>query len=276
MMKAKEFYLNNKGKIFLDPYNHSAEYYKPIGYNLSADFLICEIYIINNNSLIPLIDNTTNTSSIKEKYDISSRDVFIEEESKNLNSVIKEIEDCQFLTQLIHSPIDNNWYISFFQMFYKLSIETRKSHELNLTPYIKFKEDCGVKFSVIIDQDKNQKDTSMFYLYLNLDGEQTFGIFDVNDTLKILLDILSYKDYSELVALSQILKAKDKYIFDQFIKDEKNLPLIKESLAYYSIGLNENKMTETDNYKKINNLFLQLNEVIYLNEKGEIKFKKEI
>lgn len=35
-------------------------------------------------------------------------------------------------------------------------------------------------------------------------------------------------------------------------------------------------MTETDNYKKINNLFLQLNEVIYLNEKGEIKFKKEI
>lgn len=69
MMKAKEFYLNNKGKIFLDPYNHSAEYYKPIGYNLSADFLICEVYIINNNSLIPLIDNTTNTSSIKEKYD---------------------------------------------------------------------------------------------------------------------------------------------------------------------------------------------------------------
>ena len=276
MMKAKEFYLNNKGKIFLDPYYHSAEYYKPIGYNLSADFLICEVYIINNNSLIPLIDNITNTSSIKEKYDISSGDVFIEEESQNLNSVIKEIDDCQFLTQLINSPIDNNWYVSFFQMFYKLSIETRKSHELNLTPYIKFKEDCGVKFSVIIDQDKNQKDTSMFYLYLNLDGEQTFGIFDVNDTLKILLDILSYKDYSELVALSQILKAKDKYIFDQFVKDEKNFPLIKESLAYYSIGLNENKMTETDNYKKINNLFLQLNEIIYLNEKGEIKFKKEI
>lgn len=278
MMDAKEFYEKNKEKRFYSITSPYKDIFIPIGYNLIEDYLIYKsIDYIGN-----LKEEVIEEEKIKFYEFFKNSNIFIEEIYKDFDNQAYYLTSSYYkeeFVELFKLPINDCWYGSFYEVFNSLSVRTRNSKEFNLTPFISFKEDenyGGEKFSVIIDQDLNQKDISLFYLYIYIDGESIYGIFDVEDMKRIILDILNYKKYSELIALTQIIKAKDKFILDSFIKDENNISLIKDALAYYSIGLRNNKLENKEEYKKIYKLFYSLNEVIYLKDNGDILYKKEI
>ena len=251
---------------------------KIIGYHKGFYDVICSAFVpkkydntLDKKTFKEYIQESLLPNSDIEMFCTNEEEIFIEDENHNTILCRKSIDEI-FTNPFIFL---NKYYISFFDFFQKNCTLTKEGKIFDLTKYIDIK-DNDERFSVVIEQENIQENLDCFYLCVIVGEEKTLGIFESKDIHDIFNDVINFKNYHELVALTQIIKSKDIFILQEFIKDKENLNCIKSSLAYRFIGLQQNNLIETEEFKSLDNLFKKCNEKVFLNEKGEIKYKKFI
>ena len=269
----KDFFEENKDKHFC--FFDQEGTCNIIGYNENTCRLIVKTFVSS------IKENFYNADEQKAKLInyIQENRVFIcmdkaEYSDKEVkNKILIEEVDIDNLCPMKY--FNNSWYKDFFDVFSKNSIRTKKSILFDFTKYLLLK-DAQEKYSIIIDQDYTQKDKNSFCLYISVGNDSVLGIFDRESISDIFFEAIKYTHFSEFISLMEIVRCKDKYIFEEFIKNSKNEKIIKDSLAYRLIGLRANNMTKIKDFEVIQNLFETLNEQIEIDEKGNLIYIKDI
>ena len=127
--------------------------------------------------------------------------------------------------------------------------------------------------SIIIEQEKNQKNKNLFYLYIKFKNKEVEDIFQAEDMFKFVLDISNSTDISRLEEIVEILSSKEKLLLEAFLNNESYQNIIKDALAYRYLGLVENKIKRKETEKK-EKFFKELNVQISIDDKGNLVYNK--
>ena len=263
-MKNKDFFEKHQNKMMFNlEYN---SFCNIIGYDTKREDLLVIAIHPNEGDLVNFEDvlKRLEIFEIKEIYNITKQLV------GKFNKTPKDIQLCSIddLTHTLYDPLKNKFYSNFYSFFNDNFIFTRNGKQLNLSYYLK--EYVG---SIIIEQEKNQKNKNLFYLYIKFKNKEVEDIFQAEDMFKFVLDISNSTDISRLEEIVEILSSKEKLLLEAFLNNDSYQNIIKDALAYRYLGLIENKIKrkETEILEKF---FKELNVQISIDDKGNIVYNK--
>lgn len=262
-MKNKDFFEKHQNKVMFNlEYN---SFCNIIGYDTEKENLL----VI---SLHPNEGDLVNFEDVLKRLEIF--------ETKGIYNIIKpligkfktpkDIQICNIddLTHTLYEPSRNQFYSNFYSFFNDNSIFTRNGKQLNLSYCLK--EYVG---SIIIEQEKNQKNKNLFYLYIKFKNKEIEDIFQAEDMFKFVLDISNSTDISRLEEIVEILSSKEKLLLEAFLNNESYQNIIKDALAYRYLGLVENKIKRKET-EVLEKFFKELNVQISIDDKGNLVYNK--
>ena len=225
----------------------------------------------NNKSVIVLIPNVFESGFNFLKSDLSNLNANSIKEGYGYiytvdNSTLKD--DILFYFNYWSEKI--YLYENIFSLFKNEAKKIRTGQQLNLSSCLH-----KYKGSILIDQDKNQKNKDKFYLYINFDNKEITEIFSSEDIFKFILDIYYEDNIDEFKKIFDILYRKEELIFDSFLCNKNYKKIIKDALFYRYIGLVENKIDRTET-QVIEKLLKELNYIVKIDDKGNIIYEKDI
>lgn len=264
-MTAKEFYEKNQIKRRMYCLK-TGTFCDIIGYHLEEDKILVAI--------IPNPDDIIEGDKAKEdlKYFQETNFYFID--LNFLRDNLKEIIDVE-IAELSPALFWNGsggrkYYYNIYNLFNDCAIYTRTGRQLNLSFCLK--QYIG---SVLIEQDKNQEDKSLYYLYIRFKGKEILEVFSANDIFKFILDVVDQEDTSKIEEIIDILAKKDDLLLEAFLGNKHYHQIIKDALAYRYYGLVENKVKRKET-EVLGKLFKELNCDVSIDEKGNIKYSKKL
>ncbi|QIG63383.1 hypothetical protein DAC20_155 [Bacteroides phage DAC20] len=261
-MKNKDFFEKHQDKMMFNlEYN---SFCNIIGYDTKRENLLVIALHPNEGDLVNFEDVLKRLEIFETKgiYNID----------KQLIGFIKTPKDIQLcniddLTHTLYEPLKNKFYSNFYSFFNDNSIFTRNGKQLNLSYCLK--EYVG---SIIIEQEKNQKNKNLFYLYIKFKNKEIEDIFQAEDMFKFVLDI-SNSDISRLEEIVEILSSKEKLLLEAFLNNDNYYNIIKDALAYRYLGLVENKIKRKET-EVLEKFFKELNVQISIDDKGNLVYNK--
>ena len=210
-------------------------------------------------------------SILEEKFFLSLDKVRGKEilENNNLNFVLSEVEkELPNLNPILALPDSKGQlHYNIYSLFSSYKKNTRNSIQCDLSWIFD-------NISIIIDQDYNQEDKSLFYIFISYKDKEVINILDNKSIFDFLIDIY-YGEGIDIEAKINLIYQKDLLIFKDFKVRDENENLIKSALAYYLIGLKENKINN-EQTKILGDLFDSLNLIFKIDKGGNIIFKKQI